>query len=98
MVRRLLGFGIVVLAIEFALAYIYVREHVSLAALVLFGIAIPFLILLPAIQFLPRHCVVCGKRTRRAVPFFQCLKEYFRIGGAAPHCSAHSNTVHLLVE
>lgn len=91
MLSRLLGFVAAFVVADFILVFVLFRLDVPITGLVFVGLATPALIAIPAVHFAPRYCAVCGKRTRRSVPLVQRWKEFFRIGGAAPHCSLHAS-------
>jgi len=89
MIQRLLTTIAGLVALDVALLIPLSRQHLPAPGLILTGVATPVLVLIPLVYVLPRRCIVCGRRTYRPLPFFQRLKEFLRIGGAAPRCSLH---------
>jgi len=90
MVSRVLFYGSLLLISDLVVLFLLLHFRVALAAVLLGAIAFPFLALVPLVQFAPRHCMICRRRTRRDVPFLQRFREFFWINGEGPRCSLHA--------
>jgi len=90
MTRQLLIYIAALIAADIGLLFALFHLHTPLPILVFVSLITPLLLTMPIIRIAPRHCVICGKRTRRYVPFLQRLKEFFKINSVGPRCSLHA--------
>jgi len=88
MSRRVLVAGILLLISDIGLLSLLCHLRFPPVTLPLIGLLFGAAIIIPLVYLSPRYCGICGKRTRRAVPFSQRLGEYLEIRGK-PRCSVH---------
>jgi len=82
--------GIILLIVgDVALGLTLFYLSLPIGGIALCGVLFLLLTVPLSVHLLPRHCVVCNRRTRRYISIIDHMKELLCLGGAKPHCSLH---------